>query len=68
MGILVPLRVQKGTFGSFWSSYMFVSTKNEFSMLENLYLDTKIALLGHLEADILRISENGVSGRLTPGD
>ena len=47
---------------------MFVSTKNEFSMLENLYLDTKIALLGHLEADILRISENGVSGRLTPGD
>ena len=37
MGKLVPLRVQKGTFVSFWSSYVFVSTENEFNMLENLY-------------------------------
>ena len=63
MGKLYPLVAKKGSFVSFGSSYMFVSAINEISMLENPYLDTKIASLGHIEPEILKIYEKGGSGR-----
>ena len=53
--------------GSFWSSYVFVSAINEFSMLKNPYLGTKIASLAYLEAEILKISENPGFRAIGPG-
>ena len=42
---------------------MFLGVRNEFKTLENPFVDTKIASLAHLEAEILKISENRGSGR-----
>ena len=52
MGKLYPLVAKKGSFVSFGSSYMFVSAINEISMLENPYLDTKIARLADLKVKL----------------
>ena len=43
-----------------------MSVTNEFSTLENPFVDTKIASLAHLEAEILKISENQGFGALGP--
>ena len=63
MGKLDPLRAQKDNFDSFRSSYVFGSARNKFSMLENPYIDTKIASVGNIEPEILKIYEKGGSGR-----